>query len=126
MSPEYIAFNSKYSTIVTAVAPLIDTVSSQCVEKALICEETDQKVTELNKPNSAKARMVLSEVKSKIKSESRNFYVFLEVLNENLTCQGLAKELEEELDILTERSQKDQASGARGRGKYTLCTCTQN
>ncbi len=99
----------------TAVAPLIDTVSSQCVEKELICEETDQKVTELNKPNSAKARMVLSEVKSN-KSNSRNF---LEVLNEHLTCQGLAKELEEELDILTERSQKDQASGASSIVKET-------
>ncbi len=98
-------------------------MTSQCVEEELICEETDQKVTELNKPNIAKARMVLSEVKSKIKSNSRNFYVFLEVLNEHLTCQGLAKELEEELHVLIEISQKDQASG---RGKYTLCTCTQN
>ncbi len=114
MSLQLKAFISKYSVIVATVAPLIDTVTSQCVEKELICEETDQKVTELNRPNSAKARMVLSEVRSKIKSESRKFYVFLEVLDKNLTCQGLAKELEKELHVLTERSQKDQASELPG------------
>lgn len=100
---EYQALVHNSSNIVNEIQHSVNTLSDKCLEKALVTEETSRKILEQDSTSADKARRLLNNVKTAIKSKPELFEEFVTILKEDQSHECLGETLRIELQDLKDR-----------------------
>ena len=127
MSLESKVFNSKTSELVIGTAGSISEIADKCLESNLIAQETYEKV-QLDKTPKDKARLVLSNIGSRIRNNAAHFHNFVDILEKISSCEELGSVLKHELKNSKCKDQPDyhaiQETQPTGHNSQTIVPAT--